>query len=92
LEPAADLLGGPALLEAVEDLLAQVRIAFQAGAFPAPGSGLLLGIDGSIADLAAGVSVQLSRNRRWRAIQSCSDLVERAPLGLKAGNDDALVG
>lgn len=45
-----------------------------------------LGIGRLVADLAAAVTLHLPRDRRWRAIQSCRDLPDRAAIGLKAGN------
>jgi hypothetical protein len=35
---------------------------------------------------AQAVAPHLARDRRWRAIQSCRDLPDRAAIGLKAGN------
>ena len=57
-------------------------IAGQAGAAPAPRAGLRRRIPRPVALLAGAIAFQLARNGRWRAIQSCSDLPERAPLGV----------
>ena len=81
-EPARDLFRRPAVFEAGEHLRAQGGIPVEAGAAPAAGTGLLLGIAGLVALLAGGIALQLARNGRWRAIQSCSDLPERGPLGV----------
>ena len=71
---AGRLLWGPGLSEAGQDLLAQGGIPFQTGTGPAAGPCLLLGIAGLVAPGAGGVALQLSSNRRWRAIQTCRDL------------------
>jgi len=70
LEAAGDLFRGPTVLEAIEDELAQLGVAFQARATPAAGAGLLLGIARLVAELFAAVALQLARDARWRAIQS----------------------
>src|SRR5205085_12460449 len=62
----------------------------QARATPAPGTGLLLGVARAIADLAAGVALQLARDARWRATQSCCDLALRVAGLSKLGNRAAL--
>jgi len=82
----ADLLGRPAAFEATQNEGAQIVVAFQTRALPAPGAGLLLGIGGLVADLGAMVAFQLARYCRWRAIQSCRDLPDRLPAFMKAGN------
>src|SRR5690606_39878529 len=41
--------------------------------------------------MAAAVALQLPRDARWRAIQSCSDLPERLPGFAKPGNRTALL-
>src|ERR1700730_6409284 len=51
---------------------------------------LFLGISGLIADLAAMVTLQLTRHARWRAIQSCRDLADRLAGFAKTGNRAAL--
>ena len=81
-EPARDLLRGPAVFEAGEHLRTERGIPVEAGATPAPGAGRLRRIHGPVALLARAVALQLASNGRWRAIQSCSDLPERAPLGV----------
>src|SRR5262245_14542896 len=86
LEAAGDLLWGPALGEAIEHGAAQVGLAFQARALPAPRLCLLVGKRRLIADFATSVALELASNCRWRAIQSCRDLPDRAPIGLKSGN------
>ena len=48
-----------------------------------PSAGRLLGLPRPVALRAGGMAFQLARNGRWRASsQSCSDLPERAPLGV----------
>ena len=81
-EPAGDLLRRPARFEPGQHLGAPGRIAVEATATPTPGTGQHLGIPRAIALLAGSIALQLARNGRWRAIQSCSDLPERAPLGV----------
>ena len=76
-EPAGDLLGRPAGSKAGENILAQAIVPLEPAARPAPGAGLLLGIARPIADMLAAVALQLSRDRRCRAIQNCSDLADR---------------
>src|SRR6202040_2365753 len=90
LEPAGNLLGRPTALQTAENEVAQLGIALQARALPAAGSGLFLGISGLIADLAAMVTLQLTRHARWRAIQSCRDLADRLAGLAKTGNRAAL--
>jgi hypothetical protein len=85
LEPAGGQLRRAAALEVIEDGFAQLGLAFETRPRPAPRSGLLVGIGRLIAELAAAVAVQLTSDRRWRAIQSCRNLPDRAPFGLKAG-------
>lgn len=85
-EEAADLLGRPASGEAGKDVVAQGFVPLEARAGPPAGLGLLLGVGGPVADLPAGVALQLARDGRWRAIQICSDLADRAAFGVKAGN------
>jgi hypothetical protein len=85
-KPTCDLLGGPALGQTLEDGTAQVGLAVEAGARPAPRLRLFLGVTCFVADLASSVAPHLARDRRWRAIQSCRDLPDRAPVGLKSGN------
>src|SRR3546814_11708392 len=79
-------LGRPALGEPVEDSLAQSIVAVQPGAGPAPGLGPGLRIGGLITDLGTGVALQLARDRRRLAIQSCSELPDRLPVFMKTGN------
>src|ERR1700704_5660597 len=86
LEPAGDLLGRPAARQAVEHEGAQRGIAFQARALPAAAACLLLGVGRLVADLAAAVALQLARQARWRAIQSCRDLADRLAGLVKLGN------
>jgi len=86
LETASDLLGRPAAGETFKDGAAQVGLAFEARALPAPRPRLLVGERRLIADFAATVALKLASDRRWRAIQSCRDLPDRAPIALKSGN------
>jgi hypothetical protein len=85
-EPACDLLGRPTPGKALEHGASQVGLAFEARARPAPRPGLFLGVTWFVADLVTAIAPHLARDRRWRAIQSCRDLPDRAPLGLKSGN------
>src|SRR2546423_2958944 len=70
--------------------MAQGGIALQPRALPAPRPGLLLRIGRLVADLPTGIALQLTRDGRRRAIQSCCDLPERSPLGVKRGNGAAV--
>src|ERR1043166_4707088 len=90
LEPAGDLLGRPATSQTAENEFAQLGIALQPRPLPAPGGSLFLGVGGFIANLAAMVALQLARNARWRAIQSCRDLADRLAGLVKTGNRAAL--
>lgn len=74
-----------------KDQLAEIGVALEARALPAPGAGLLLGIGRSLADLCAAFALQLARDCRWRAIQSCGDLADRLPGLEKLGNRASLV-
>ena len=76
------LLWRAALGEGLEDGRPEFGLAVELGALPAPGLGLFGSKGRTIAHRAAGIALQLPRNARWRAIQSCSDLAERTPLGL----------
>ncbi|MEG3086628.1 hypothetical protein U1739_04585 [Sphingomonas sp. PB4P5] len=82
----ADLLGRPACGKPVENGFAQGIVAIEPGAVPAPRLGLRLRIAGPIADLRAAVALQLARDCRRLAIQSCSDLPLRLPGFMKPGN------
>ena len=84
-------LAGPQRVDAKVDGAAQVGLAFKARARPAPRRALLLSVARLVADLAAAIALYLTSNGRWRAIQSCRDLPERAAIGLKAGNLAAVV-
>ncbi len=85
-QPAGDLLGRPAASETLEHDMAQPFVPFEARAGPAPRLRLFMRVARLVADLFAAVALYLASNRRWRAIQSCRDLPDRAPIGLKAGN------
>src|SRR5438128_1561385 len=74
-----------------EDAGPQLLVALEPAARPAPRPGLLIGIGGAIADQVAAVALQLPRDRRWRAIQSCSDLPDRSPGLAKLGNRTPLL-
>src|SRR3979490_125766 len=58
----------------------------QPRALPAAAACLLLGVGRLVADLAAAVALQLARQARWRAIQSCRDLADRLAGLVKLGN------
>src|SRR6266436_3341014 len=90
VQPTGDLLGRPAAAEATQDEVAQLGIAFQARALPAAGGSLLLGVGRLVADLRAAIALQLARDARWRAIQSCRDLAQRMTGLVKLGNLAAL--
>ena len=85
-EPASDLLGRPTAGETLENVAAQLWLVFEARARPAPCLRLFLGVAWFVADVATAVALYLARDGRWRAIQSCRDLPDRAPVGLKSGN------
>lgn len=76
-QSAGDGLGRPAQSQPIEHAAGQHCITLQPLARPAPRLALLVGIRRLVADLAAGVALQLPRDRRCRAIQSCRDLPER---------------
>jgi hypothetical protein len=76
---SGDLFGRPAAGELVQHNLAQADIAIELAAAPAPRLCLLLGEGRPVARPA--IALQLPSNRRWRAIQSCSDLPDRPPFG-----------
>jgi hypothetical protein len=90
-QPPRHLLGRPAPGEPIQHLVAQGIIAFQPRSGPAPGIGLRLRKGGLVTDLDARVALQLARDRRRLAIQSCSDLPERLPVFMKTGNRAALL-
>src|SRR6185312_11294910 len=85
-EPAGDLLGGPAVLQAAEDEVAERNVTLEFGSGPSAGPGLFLSVGRFIADFGAAVAFQFARDGRWRAIQSCRDLAERLPVFMKTGN------
>src|SRR5260370_906564 len=91
MEPAGDLLGRPAALQAAQSEATQLGITFQRRARPAAGGGLFLGVVRLVADVSAMVALQLTRDARWRAIQSCRDLAERFAGFAKLGPRAALV-
>ncbi len=86
LEPAGDLLGRPTATKLIEDQGPQLGVAFQTRSGPAPSGSLLLGVARLVADLRATVALQLARDARWRAIQSCRDLADRLAGLMKLGN------
>ena len=85
-EPSGDLLGRPAAGQTLQDSAAQAGLPFQPRARPAPRLPLFVGETWFVAMGGAAIASYLTRDRRWRAIQSCSDLPDRMPLGLKTGN------
>src|SRR5271170_7361686 len=90
VQPASHLLGRPAAPQAIEDDTTQVLVALQTTAGPPSGPCLLVGVARLIADLDATIALQLARDGRWRAIQSCRDFAERLPVFMKTGNRAAL--
>ena len=90
-QAAGDLLGRPAEPKLAKHQPAQPGVALQARACPAPGAGLFVGITRPVADLCTAVALQLARDCRWRAIQSCRDLADRLPSFAKLGNRASLV-
>ncbi len=84
------LLGRPALLEAGEDARAQGRIKVEPGAAPAARAGLLVGIARLVALRARPIALKLPSQRRWRAIQTCSDLLDRVADGVASGQFTAV--
>jgi len=89
-QAAGDLLGRPAEPKLAKHQPAQPGVALQARACPAPGAGLFVGITRPVADLCTAVALQLARDCRWRAIQSCRDLADRLPSFAKLGNRASL--
>ena len=79
-QATGDLLGRPASTQSGEDGFSQSRVPVQPGAPPTTGPSLLVGIAWIISFGIGSVALQLSRNRRWRAIQTCRDLAERKSL------------
>src|SRR5690606_30039041 len=78
---AGDLFRRPARRQPRQHLVAQLGIAIEAAAAPAPCLRLLLRIDRAVANLHPAVAPHLPSNGRWRAIQSCSDLPDRTAFG-----------
>ena len=89
-QPAGHLLGRPPQGQAMEHEIAQLAVALQTRTRPASSLRLLVGITRFVADLLATIALQLARDRRCRAIHSCSDLPERLPVFMKTGNRAAL--
>ena len=84
-QPARHLLGRPALGQAAQHLVSQALVAVQLTARPTPHRRLRLGVAGlirSCTGASPGVALQLATDARRLAIQSCSDLADRRPLGL----------
>src|SRR4051812_1373340 len=90
-EPAGNLFGRPAMGETLQHRAAQLGLALQARADPASCLRLLVGITRLVTHRPATVALHLTRDARWRAIQSCRDLPDRAPVGLKPGNCTSLL-
>jgi len=85
-QATGDLLGRPAFGEPLKHCAAQLRFSFEARARPAPRSRLFLGVTGFVTDVTAAIALELARDGRRRAIQSCRDLPDRAANGLNSGN------
>jgi hypothetical protein len=85
-EPAGNLFGGPTRGEAPENGTAQDGLPFQTRARPAPRLRLLVSITWLVTDLTTSIASYLTKDRLCRAIQSCRDLPDRSPFGLKPGN------
>ena len=81
-QATGDLLGRPASTQSGEDGCSQSWVPVQPGAPPTTGPSLLMSIAWLISLGIGGVALQLSSNRRWRAIQTCRDLAERKSLSL----------
>src|SRR5262245_34087095 len=77
---------GPAGAQTVGNGAAQFGLPFQARARPAPRLRLLLSVCDLISDVVATIARYLTRDCRWRAIQSCRNFPQRASFGLKPGN------
>ena len=90
-QPAGDLFGRPSHSKVSQDVVLQVRLARHARPAPAPRPGLLVGVGRPVAAWLRRIAPQLPCNRRWRAIQSCSDLPDRLPLGAQTGNRTPLL-
>src|SRR4051794_33518242 len=81
--PADHFLRRPALAQATQHLLAKLVVAIQLRSRPASRRRLLLGVARPITlrpGARARVALQLTRDRRRLAIQSCSDLPDRAAV------------
>ena len=85
---ADDLVSLVALQPAEPISLIVITLQLRPGpsSHPAP----LLGISGATVDLAAAAALQLSRDRRWRAIHSCRNLPDRLSNVAKLDNRVAL--
>src|SRR4030095_4484062 len=66
-EAAGDLLGRPTLGETLEDGSAQLGLAFEARARPAPRPRLFLGVTFFVSDLAGAGAPHLARELLWGA-------------------------
>ncbi len=89
LERRAGLLRRPAASERFQHLRTQGAVPLQPGPAPAPRLALVGRPGRGVPRLLATVALQLPSNRRWRAIQICSDLPDRASFGTKDGNPAA---
>src|SRR4029077_1770230 len=78
-QPACDLFGRPPHSKVAKNVFLQVWLSHQTAAAPTPRPSLLIGIGGFIADARPRITLQLPRDCRWRAIQSCSDFPDRLP-------------
>ena len=79
-QPPRHCLRRPAQLQLAQHIVAELVVPVQPSATPAPCMRLLVGIYRPVATVLRAVALQLPSNRRWRAIQSCCDLPDRAPL------------
>ena len=81
LQPPRHCLRRPPQSQPTQHIVPELVVPVQPCAAPAPCMGLLVGIHRPVAATLRAVALQLPSNRRWRAIQSCCDLPDRAPLG-----------
>jgi hypothetical protein len=86
-----NLFGRPSASQSVQHLFPQAIVTLEPRSGPAPGIGLRLRIGGLITDFGTGVALQLARDGRRLAIQSCSDLPDRLPVFMKTGNRTAFL-
>ena len=81
-QPLRDLLGRPPPGKPRQHAFPQRRVPFQPCSPPPPAAGRHVGVLRRIAARGLAVALQFPSHRRWRAIQSCSNLPLRRTCGL----------